>query len=329
MTSVLVEARGLTVQFQGRRPFLSRKPAPVVHAVSAVDLEVRTGETLAVVGESGCGKSTIGRALIRTVPITNGRVFFEGKDLTAMPAGDLRQMRQHFQMIFQDPYASLNPKMRIGEILAEPLWVHTREPRLAVRDRVREMLDAVGLRQDAIDQYPHEFSGGQRQRIAIARAVMLRPKFIVADEPLSALDVSLQLQVLKLFDDLRQRLSLTYFFISHDLPRVFGFADRVAVMYLGKVAEIGEASQIARAPAHPYTQALIAAVAVPDPKAEANRHVPPLRGEIPSPTHPPPGCRFHTRCPYAMPICREVEPTMRQAGAGQQAACHLIPAAAP
>jgi oligopeptide transport system ATP-binding protein len=255
-------------------------------------------------------------------------VFFEGKDLTAMPAGDLRQMRQHFQMIFQDPYASLNPKMRIGEILAEPLWVHTREPRLAVRDRVREMLDAVGLRQDAIDQYPHEFSGGQRQRIAIARAVMLRPKFIVADEPLSALDVSLQLQVLKLFDDLRQRLSLTYFFISHDLPRVFGFADRVAVMYLGKVAEIGEASQIAQAPAHPYTQALIAAVAVPDPKAEANRHVPPLRGEIPSPTHPPPGCRFHTRCPYAMPICREVEPTMRQAGAGQQAACHLISAAA-
>ena len=321
----LVEALGVTVAFPGKRPFLSRAPTPVVQALSDVSLAIRAGETLAVVGESGCGKSTLGRALIRTVPIRDGRVLFRREDLTSLSGDALRRKRRQFQMIFQDPFASLNPKMRIGETLAEPLRVHTNDPPAARRERVREMLDAVGLRPEAADRFPHEFSGGQRQRVAIARAVILQPDFVVADEPLSALDVSLQLQILKLFDDLRRRFALTYLFISHDLARVFGFADRVAVMYLGKAVEIGDAAEVARRPAHPYTQALIAAVAVPNPRAEAARAATPLGGEVPSPMNPPSGCRFHTRCPFVMDVCRRVEPRMRPVAAGHVAACHLIP----
>ncbi len=324
MTPPVIEARGLTVSFTLPGGFLTRRPPPTVQAVSAVDLSVAKGETLALVGESGCGKSTLGRALIRTQSISNGRVLFKGRDITDLKGEALRAARSSFQMIFQDPYASLNPKMRVFDTLAEPLRVHGGGSRAEIRERVDEILDAVGLDRSFGARYPHEFSGGQRQRVAIARAVVLKPDFIVADEPLSALDVSLQLQVLKLFDALRRRFSLTYLFVSHDLARVFGFADRVAVMYLGKIVEIGPATSLVARPAHPYTQALIAAAPSPDPVLEASREVPRLSGEIPSPLDPPGGCRFHTRCPFVMPVCRSVEPPMLPAGPDHRAACHLL-----
>jgi oligopeptide/dipeptide ABC transporter ATP-binding protein len=323
VTELLVEARGLTVAFPGRRGFLSRTPPPPVQAVSDVDLEVRRGETLAVVGESGCGKSTLGRALLRAVPIADGRLFFRGEDITSIEGDALRKVRRHMQLIFQDPFASLNPRMRIVETVGEPLLVHGIASGKQLRAEVAEMMVAVGLDASVIDRFPHEFSGGQRQRIAIARATILRPDFVVADEPLSALDVSLQLQILKLFDELRKRFGLTYLFISHDLARVFGFADRVAVMYLGKIVEIGPSAQLYARPSHPYTRALIDAVPVPDPKREAGRIVPLPIGEVPSPSNPPSGCRFRTRCASAMPICAEVEPRLRAIDGGHFAACHL------
>jgi oligopeptide transport system ATP-binding protein len=324
----LVQAISLTVAFAGRRSLFSRTPPPPVQAVSDVDLTVRRGETLAVVGESGCGKSTLGRALLRAVPIADGRLFFRGQDITTIEGDELRKIRRHMQLIFQDPFASLNPRMRIVETVGEPLLVHGLASGRQLRAEVAEMMGAVGLDPSVIDRFPHEFSGGQRQRVAIARATILRPDFVVADEPLSALDVSLQLQILKLFDELRKRLGLTYLFISHDLARVFGFADRVAVMYLGKIVEVGPSAQLYRRPSHPYTRALIAAVPVPDPKLEAARTVPGPPGEVPSPSNPPSGCRFRTRCVSAMPICAEVEPRLRSVGGDHLAACHLNEAAA-
>ncbi|KKC32820.1 ABC transporter ATP-binding protein [Devosia psychrophila] len=313
---------GLTVEFRGRRSLF--KPESVVQAVSNVDLTIEQGETLAVVGESGCGKSTLGRALLRSTPIAHGRVEFKGRDITRLSGRALRDARSQFQMIFQDPYASLNPKMSIYETLAEPLLVHGATDRASIRPQVLDMLSAAGLDPSFAERYPHEFSGGQRQRVAIARAAILRPDFIVCDEPLSALDVSLQLQILKLFTALKQQFSLTYLFISHDLARVFGFADRIAVMYLGKIVEIGTAADLYRAPAHPYTRALIAAAPSPNP----HRDIPPaaatLRGDIPSPANPPKGCRFHTRCPQVMDVCKTREPTMSDLGNGQRAACHLL-----
>ncbi|WP_216641214.1 ABC transporter ATP-binding protein [Oceaniglobus roseus] len=321
---VLVEARKLSVEFTLRKPLLSRRPAPVVQAVRNMDLSIRRGETVALVGESGCGKSTLGRAMIRTAPIARGALRFDGEDITHLRGEALRSARSRFQMIFQDPYSSLNPKARIFDTLAEPLHVHGKTSRAEVRGKVSEILDAVGLSPDFAARYPHEFSGGQRQRVAIARAVILQPDFIVADEPLSALDVSMQLQILKLFDELRDRFSLTYLFISHDLARVFSFADRVAVMYLGQLVEIGRAADITANARHPYTKALLAAAPSPDPEVEATREVPVLKGDIPSPAFPPPGCRFHTRCPIAMEVCARVDPAMTDFGGGHMAACHAV-----
>lgn len=316
----VVAAERLTVAYGGRRSIFRREPIPVVQALSDVSVSVDRGETVAVVGESGCGKSTLGRALLRSTPITAGKVLFQGQDITALEGEALRAMRRHFQMIFQDPYASLNPKMTIFETLAEPLNVHTNENSKTIRERVLEMLEAAGLDRNFAERYPHEFSGGQRQRVAIARAAILRPDFIVADEPLSALDVSLQLQILKLFTSLKRQFALTYLFISHDLARVFGFADRIVVMYLGKIVETGSAREVYHAPAHPYTRALIAAA--PSPRSTTETSI--LRGEIPSPLNPPKGCRFHTRCPMAMDICCQVEPRMTALGGQHGAACHLV-----
>ena len=320
---ILIRAEGLSVEFGVRRSLLSPVRLGAVQAVSNVSLAVTRGETLAVVGESGCGKSTLGRAMLRSVPIAAGRLEFMGEDITHLEGEALRAARRRFQMVFQDPYASLNPRMRIFDTLAEPLQVHTTESATAIRTRVLEMLEAAGLDPTYANRFPHEFSGGQRQRVAIARAVILRPDFIVADEPLSALDVSLQLQILKLFSRLKDQFSLTYLLISHDLARVFGFADRIAVMYLGKIVEIGPARSLYAMPSHPYTRALIAAAPSPDPARTTARDAATLRGDLPSPANPPAGCRFHTRCPLAMPVCAQVEPLLADVGPGHAAACHL------
>ena len=320
---ILIRAKGLSVEFGVRRSLLSRRRVGAVQAVSSVSLAVTRGETLAVVGESGCGKSTLGRALLRSVPIAAGRLEFDGEDITHLEGEALRAARRRFQMVFQDPYASLNPRMRIFDTLAEPLRVHTADSPTAISTRVLEMLEAAGLDPTYASRYPHEFSGGQRQRVAIARAVILRPDFIVADEPLSALDVSLQLQILKLFSRLKDQFSLTYLLISHDLARVFGFADRIAVMYLGKIVEIGPARDLYAHPSHPYTRALIAAAPSPDPARDTARDAATLRGDMPSPANPPTGCRFHTRCPLAMPVCAQVEPLLVDVRPGHAAACHL------
>jgi oligopeptide/dipeptide ABC transporter ATP-binding protein len=317
----IIQARGLTVEYPLRKPFFSSGLPPTVKAVSGVDVSIAAGETLAVVGESGCGKSTLGRALLRSAPVTSGQLLFKGQDITALRGEALRKARKDFQMIFQDPFASLNPKMRISEILAEPLQVHTQDSRAEVRHKVVQMLEAAGLSADVASRYPHEFSGGQRQRVAIARATILRPALIVADEPLSALDVSLQLQIIELFRDLKQRFALTYLFISHDLARVFGFADRIAVMYLGKIVEIGSARELYENPRHPYTHALIAAV--PSPQTRLIDTAPPLRGEIPNPANPPAGCRFNPRCPRVMEVCRREAPRVTRFSAQHHVACHL------
>jgi len=317
MKTPIIRAEGLTVEFGSRRLF-SRRSAPVVQALSNVSLTIEQGETVAVVGESGSGKSTLGRALLRCTPIARGTIAFKGQDITGMSGESLRKARRHFQMIFQDPFASLNPKRKIFSTLVEPLQVHTDESADAIRERGLEMLEAAGLERSFAERYPHELSGGQRQRLAVARAVILRPDFIVADEPLSALDVSLQLQILKLFKELKTNFSLTYLFISHDLARVFGFADRIAVMYLGKIVEIGSARKIYSAPAHPYTRALIAAV----PSLDPARIISPLTGEIPSPLNPPAGCRFHTRCPKATALCKVQEPLMSDIDDHHEVACH-------
>jgi oligopeptide transport system ATP-binding protein len=324
VSEILVEAQGLEVHFAGRRSLFARRRQPVVRAVDGIDLAIRRGETLALVGESGCGKSTAGRALLRLVEPTRGRVWFRGRELTNAPSDELRRMRRRLQMVFQDPFASLNPRMTIGETLAEPLLVHDLARGRERRERVARQLELVGLPADAARRYPHEFSGGQRQRVAIARAVMMQPDFIVADEPLSALDVSLQIQILELFEDLKRQLALTYLFISHDLSVVRQIADRVAVMYLGQIVELGPAEAVFVQPLHPYTQALLAAIPVPDPELERRRQYTPLGGELPSPARPPAGCRFHTRCPHAMAQCATLVPQLVEVAPDRRVACHLV-----
>jgi peptide/nickel transport system ATP-binding protein len=295
-----------------------------VYALNGVSLAQRRGETIGIVGESGCGKSTLARAVLRLIEPTGGRVRFEGEDLGALPPRALRRRRRDMQIVFQDPYAALDPRVRIGATLEEPLIIHRQGGRHARREKVRELLALVGLPDDAAGRYPHEFSGGQRQRIGIARAIAADPKLLVLDEPVSALDVSIQSQILNLLVELRERLSLSYLFISHDLAVIRYISERVAVMYLGQIVELGAAATIYQNAAHPYTQALLSAIPQPDPERRRSRIV--LSGDVPNPEHPPPGCPFHPRCPQAFERCRQEAPAERDvgsAGAPQLVRCHL------
>ena len=319
----LLEVRDLVKHFPVRRRLFARGSG-LVRAVDGVSLGIGAGETLALVGESGSGKTTTGRCILRLVEPTSGTVRFDGADLLALAPRDMRRMRRQIQVVFQDPYGSLNPRMRVGTIVREPLDIHRIGKSRAERDEaVARLLERVGLDRTMMRRYPHEFSGGQRQRIGVARALALRPKLIVADEPVSALDVSVQAQVINLFIDLQAEFGIAYLFIAHDLAVVERIADRVAVMYLGKLAEVARTTDIFKTPLHPYTKALLQAIPVPDPTRARERTV--IRGELPSPSAPPPGCRFHTRCPVAVEVCRRIEPPLVEVAPGRFAACHLVP----
>jgi len=319
---ILLRMEGLKKHFPITRGILIQRQVGAVRAVDGVTFDIYHGETLGLVGESGCGKTTAGRTILQLYRPTAGRVVFDGTDLTALKGEALRRMRQRMQMIFQDPYASLNPRMTIARIIGEPLRVHSLASRKEQSERVQELLRLVRLNPRFINRYPHEFSGGQRQRIGIARALASNPEFIVCDEPISALDVSIQAQVVNLLEDLQDQLGLTYLFIAHDLSMVRHICDRVAVMYLGKIVELARKDELYDHPLHPYTQALLSAVPVPDPKVERQRRRIVLEGDVPSPADPPPGCRFSTRCPVAREICSEAEPSWRDVGGGHFVACH-------
>jgi oligopeptide/dipeptide ABC transporter ATP-binding protein len=302
-----------------------------VRAVDGVSLAVRPGETLGLVGESGCGKSTLGRLMLRLIEPSGGDVRFAGRSLLDLDARELRALRREMQIVFQDPYGSLNPRMRVGEIVGEGLVIHRLGTRAERQARIGEMLELVGLSPDAARRYPHEFSGGQRQRIGIARALAVRPRFVVADEAVSALDVSIQAQVLNLLQDLRERLGLTMLFVAHDLRIIEHVSDRVAVMYLGRIVELAPRDEIYRNPRHPYTRALLSAVPVPDPRSRSSRTregTMVTGGDVPSPLRPPPGCAFHPRCPYAEDACRRVTPPLVVGRGGHAVACHVFPAQA-
>ena len=295
-----------------------------VKAVDGVSFAIQPGETLGLVVESGCGKSTVGRAILRLYEVTSGKVVIDGEDVASLNPEALRKKRPAMQMVFQDPQASLNPRMTVAGIIGEPLDEHTDWPRAKKLERIYELMDAVGLNRDFANRYPHAFSGGQRQRIGIARALALNPRFIVCDEPIAALDVSIQAQVVNLLEELQAKFGLTYMFISHDLSMVRHIADRVAVMYLGKIVELAPVQVLYDAPRHPYTEALLSAVPEPDPSAERRKDRIVLKGDVPSPANPPKGCNFCTRCPKVMDICRSVKPETQQVGPGHYVACHLI-----
>ena len=317
----LLEIRNLKKHFPVGQALFSRNK-DVVKAVDGVNLRVEQGETLGLVGESGCGKSTLGRAILRLIEPTEGEVYFEGKNLLAMSQRELRDMRRQMQIIFQDPYASLNPRMRVGDIVGEGLEIHKIARGKAKRDRVIELLRQVGLREDHYDRYPHEFSGGQRQRIGIARALGVGPKFIVCDEPVSSLDVSIQAQIINLLQELQEKMHLTYLFISHDLRVVEHISHRVAIMYLGKVVEIAQSDTIYRDAKHPYTRALLSSVPIPDMDGKKYRVL--LQGDVPSPVNPPSGCAFHPRCAYRAPICDQMEPPLDFDADFHGVACHVF-----
>lgn len=295
-----------------------------VKAVDGVSLDIKKGETLGLVGESGCGKSTLGKALLRLTEPTGGQVLYQGKDLAHASNSEMREQRKNLQMIFQDPYASLNPRMTVGQIIGEPIRTFGLTNGKSVEEKVQELMETVGLNRRFVKRYPHEFSGGQRQRIGIARALAVDPEFIVADEPISALDVSIQAQIMNLMQRLQSEKDLTYLFISHDLRAIRHVSDRVAVMYLGKIVELGDAKEVYREPLMPYTKALISAVPIPDPKIEAKRERIILKGDVPSPINPPTGCNFHTRCPYAIEDCKKVEPSLVEIKPKHYAACIRI-----
>jgi len=316
----VLAVENLTKHFPVRTGILGRTVGHV-RAADGVSFRIRRGETLGIVGESGSGKSTVGKAVLRLFDVTAGTIRLHGTDITHLTGRALREMRQRMQMVFQDPYASLNPRLSAGDIIMEPLENFTPLTRTERRERAAGLLDRVGLRRDALGRYPHEFSGGQRQRLGVARALAVNPSLIVADEPVSALDVSVQAQVLNLLIRLQRELDLAYLFISHDLAVVEHISHRVGVMYLGKIVEIADKSTLFESPRHPYTEALLAAVPTPDPTLKRERVI--LSGDIPSPSHPPSGCRFHTRCPYAEARCRSEVPALRQVAPGHDVACHL------
>ncbi len=327
--NILLKVVDLKKHFPITQGIIFMREVGSVKAVDGVSFDVKRGETLGLVGESGCGKSTTGRTILQLHHATAGQVFFTGADgqeqeLTMLKGEPLRKMRRKMQMIFQDPYASLNPRMTVGDIIGEPLIIHNVAHGKEVNDRVQDLLRVVGLNPLFTNRYPHEFSGGQRQRIGVARALALQPEFIVCDEPISALDVSIQAQVVNLLEDLQEQFNLTYLFIAHDLSMVRHISSRVAVMYLGVIVELSSREELYNNPLHPYSQALLSAVPVPDPVVEEKRQRIILQGDVPSPVNPPSGCRFHTRCPIAQSICKEARPVWRDMGGGHWVACHLV-----
>jgi oligopeptide transport system ATP-binding protein len=318
----ILEVEHLVKHFPITRGILFDKQIGAVQAVDDVSFSVNRGETLGLVGESGCGKSTLARSILQLIEPTSGSVRFEGQEITGLSHRQSRALRPRMQIVFQDPYSSLNPRKRIAQIVGDPMRLHGIVDRSGVRDAVRELLETVGLNPEHYNRFPHEFSGGQRQRIGIARALALKPQLIIADEPVSALDVSIQAQIINLLEDLQGEFDLTYVFVAHDLSVVRHVADRIAVMYLGKIVEIGPADAVYEKPIHPYTLSLLSAVPIPDPRANAAREQIVLEGDVPSPANPPPACRFHTRCPRATEICAEVEPPLVNYGNDHWAACH-------
>jgi peptide/nickel transport system ATP-binding protein len=319
----LVEVDDLRVWFPIKSGIVLDRHIGDVKAVDGVSFSIGRGETLGLVGESGCGKSTVGRAMLRLYHPTSGRIVFDGRDITTLSDGQMQPLRRRMQMVFQDPFASLNPRHSVGKMIAEPLRVHGIASRREAEVRVREILEVVGLPGDAAGRYPHEFSGGQRQRIGLARALALNPELVVCDEPVSALDVSIQAQIVNLMEDLQDEFGLTYLFIAHDLAVVRHISDRIAVMYLGKVMEVAPADDLYDNPLHPYTIALLSAIPIPDPEVERNREVIRIPGDLPSPANPPSGCRFHTRCPFVQPVrCADEEPALRTID-GHTVACHF------
>ncbi len=321
---ILVRVENLKKHFPIRRGFLIQRQVGAIKAVDGISFDIHRGETLGLVGESGCGKTTTGRTLLQLYRPTSGSVYFEGEDLVDMKGERLRRQRRKMQMIFQDPYASLNPRMTVGRIIREPLEVHDVGSAKERQARVQELLGLVGMNQHFVNRYPHEFSGGQRQRIGVARALALNPSFIVCDEPISAFDVSIQAQVVNLLEDLQAELGLTYLFIAHDLSMVRHISNRVAVMYLGKIVELTDRNTLYSDAQHPYTEALLSAVPIPDPEVDEKRGRIILEGEVPSPANPPVGCNFNTRCSKVMQVCREVDPEFKEVAPGHWCACHLI-----